>query len=142
MIVNNNTDYPTRSRSQGISIIDLALTTTSLGPLTLWEIPEEYPSMLDHKLILLQWEDLEQSKNQSRPAINTGWNIQPLIENEAALCIAKEEWEEKSSNYPYLLLSSNKNDLDSEVLWFETALGIWLDKYAKITRVTSFSKRW
>ncbi len=54
LIVNNNTDFPTRPRSSGISIIDLALTTAALGPLTLWEIPEEYPSVSDHELILLQ----------------------------------------------------------------------------------------
>ena len=40
LIINNNTDYPTRPQSQGISIIDLALTTTSLGPLMLWEVLE------------------------------------------------------------------------------------------------------
>ena len=71
LIVYNNTDYPTRPRSQGISIMDLALITASLGPLTLWEIPKEYPSISDHELILLQWEDLGQSRNQSKPAIDT-----------------------------------------------------------------------
>ena len=35
LIVNNNTDYPTRLQSQEISIIDLALITASLGPLIL-----------------------------------------------------------------------------------------------------------
>ena len=54
LIVNNNTDFPTWPQSTGKSIIDLALTTTTLGPLTLWEILEEYPSMSDHELILLQ----------------------------------------------------------------------------------------
>ena len=74
MIVNNNTDFPTRPRSPGISIIDLALTIASLGPLTLWEILEEYPSILDHELIVLQWEDLK-SQDCPVPGINTGWNI-------------------------------------------------------------------
>lgn len=91
---------------------------------------------------MLQWEDLRQSENLSKPAINTGWNTQPLLENEAALRVAKEELEKESSNHPHLSLSSSKKDLDSEVLWFETALGTWLDRHAKITRVTSFSKRW
>ena len=54
LIVNNNTHYPKHFQSQGISIIDLILTTASLGPLILWEIPEEYPSISDHELILLQ----------------------------------------------------------------------------------------
>ena len=142
LIVNNNTDFPTRPRSQGISIIDLALTTASLGPLTLWEIPEEYPSLSDHELILLQWEDLRQDQDQSKPAINTGWNIQALLEDEALLLVAKEEWEKKSSSRPCLSLSSSKKDLDSEVERFEAVLGGWMDKHAKVTRVTSFSKRW
>ncbi len=72
LIINNNTDYPTRPRSQGISIINLALSTASLGPLTLWEIPEEYPSVSDHELILLQWEDLRHSESQAMPKMNTG----------------------------------------------------------------------
>ena len=33
-------------------------------------------------------------------------------------------------------------ELDSEVEWFEVILGIWLDKFAKVTRFTSYSKRW
>ena len=39
-------------------------------------------------------------------------------------------------------MSSSRYDLDSEVEWFGAELGVWLDKYSKITRVTSFSKRW
>ena len=91
---------------------------------------------------MLQWEDLRQDKNQSRLATNTGWNIQALLENEVALQVAKEEWEKESSNHPHLSLVSSQKDLDSQVLWFETRLSSWLDKYAKITRITSFSKRW
>ena len=53
LIVNNHTDYSIRPQSQGILIIDLALTTTSFEPLTFWEILEEYLSVLDHKVILL-----------------------------------------------------------------------------------------
>ena len=120
----------------------MALTTASLRPFTLWEIPKEYLSVSDHELILLQWEDLRQDQDQSKPAINTGWNIQALLEDEDLLLVAKEEWEKIGSSRPYLSLSSSKNDLDSEVEWFEAALGGWLDKHAKITRVTSFSKRW
>ena len=43
---------------------------------------------------------------------------------------------------PNLSCLSSKRELDSEVKWFETALGIWLDKFAKITKVTSYSKKW
>ena len=50
-MVDNDTDFPTRPASRGISIIDLALTSPALGPLRVWEIPEEYPSFSDHELI-------------------------------------------------------------------------------------------
>ena len=72
LIVNNSIDLPTWPASQGVSIIDLALTTVELGPLTLWEIPEEYPSLSDHELILLQWEDLPLDNGNLNLALSTG----------------------------------------------------------------------
>ncbi len=64
LIVNNDPDYATRPSSQGsTSIVDLALTSPSLGPLCVWEIPEEYPSLSDHELILLGWEEMEQQSS-------------------------------------------------------------------------------
>ncbi len=64
LLVNNNTDFPTRPGSQGRSIIDLALTSPSLGLLRIWEIPEEYPSLSDHELILLEWKDMERRSSE------------------------------------------------------------------------------
>lgn len=49
----------------------------SLGTLTLWKIPEDHLSASDHKLILLKWENLRQGENESKPALNIRWNIQP-----------------------------------------------------------------
>ena len=71
LLVNNDTDFPTRPGSQGISIIDLALTSQGLGLLRVWEIPKEYLSLSDHELIFLEWEDLEiegQEKQQNLSA--------------------------------------------------------------------------
>lgn len=140
LIFNNNTDFPTRPQSPRISIIDLALTTAALGPLTLWEIPEEYPLVSDHELILLQWADLNQGHPE--PGINTGWNIQALLKDKALFGTAKQDWEKESSLRPHLSHVSSKMELDSEVEWFEVTLGIWLDKFAKVTRLTSYSKKW
>ena len=53
LIINNNTDFPIRSRSQQTFIIDFALTTANHGLLTLWEILKKYPSVSNHDLILL-----------------------------------------------------------------------------------------
>lgn len=56
LLVNNDTGFPTRPGSQGLSIIDLALTSPDLGLLRVWEIPKEYPSLSDHELIVLEWD--------------------------------------------------------------------------------------
>ena len=142
LIVNNNTDFATRPASQGISIIDLALSTGNLGPLTLWEIPEEYPSLSDHELVLLQWDDLRSDIGTSARPISIGWNIQSLLDDKPRLDKAKDDWENQSSKRPSLNSSSNKDDLDLEVKWFETEISNFLDKHIKITCVTSYSKRW
>lgn len=76
LIVNNNTDFPIRPASRGISIIDVALTSPDLGLLRVWEIPEEYPSLSDHVLILLEWEDIKlEGQENLQPAIK-GWDIE------------------------------------------------------------------
>ena len=59
LIVNNDTDFPIRPSSPRMSINDLTLTSPELGPFRIWEIPEEYPSLSDHELILMEWEDIE-----------------------------------------------------------------------------------
>ena len=141
-IVNNDPDHATRPLSQGsVSIIDLALTSPSLGPLCIWEIPEEYPSLSDHELILLGWEEMERENSISPQQNPTGWSIQKLLEDEGLLHVAKTAWMECSINIPYILSTSSKEDLDEEVEWFESNLSLLLDKHAKVLYVSPFSKR-
>lgn len=74
---------------------------------------------------------------------STGWSIQKLLEDKNLLEAAKTDWKESSINRPYrLLTSSNEEDLDEEVEWFESSLSLLLDKHAKILYVRPFSKRW
>ncbi len=54
LIVNNNTNFPIRPSSPEESIIYLALASPDLGPLQVCEIPEEYPSLSDHELIIIE----------------------------------------------------------------------------------------
>ena len=54
LIINNNLDFSTRLANHGIFIIDLALTSTDLGLLQIWEICEKYPSLSDYEVILLE----------------------------------------------------------------------------------------
>ena len=144
LLVNNEPGRATRPSSQGISVIDLALSTMELGPLTLWEIPEEYPSLSDHELILLRWEDNDigghiPQQNTSRA---TGWDIQGLIRDTDQLSKARDEWVTKSHERPILDQRCNRVTLDQEVGWIEDTLTDLLNRYSKIMRVTSYSKRW
>ena len=84
LIVNNNTDFLTRPLSPGISIIDLALTSPELGPLRVWEFPEEYPSLSDHELIMMEWEDIEAQGENTQTVMN-GWSIKNLLEDDKSL---------------------------------------------------------
>ena len=81
LLINNKPGYPTCPTSQGISVINLALSIVKLGPLTLWEIPKEHPALSDHELILLRWEDADIGLSQLKRGKATGWDIQSLIDN-------------------------------------------------------------
>ncbi len=91
LLINNKPGRSTRPTSQGILVIDLALSTSELGPLTLWEIPEEYPALSDHELILLRWEDINHDLSQSNTARATRWDIQGLVSDKDQLSKAHEE---------------------------------------------------
>lgn len=66
LLINNEPGRATCPLSWEVSVIDLTLSTAELGPLTLWEIPEEYPSLPDHELMVLRWEDVDyDSANQN-----------------------------------------------------------------------------
>lgn len=99
LIVNNNTDFLTRPSSSGISIINLALTSPDLGPLQVWEIPEEYPSLSDHELILLKWEDLDSTDQNNSPVAVIGWNIRNLVEDDKLLRTAQIDWKSLGDNH-------------------------------------------
>ena len=112
-LVNNEPGRSTRPLSQGILVIDLALFTAALGPLTLWEIPEDYPTLSDHELILLRWKDIDVSLSQSNIGRATGWDIQGLIGDKNQLNKAKETWVTQSRSI--LDRTCNCSTLDLEV---------------------------
>ena len=142
LLVNNEPGRSTRPVSQGISVIDLALSTTALGPLTLWEIPEEYPALSDHELILLRWEDIDHSLSQSNTSRATGWDIQGPMEDKNQFNKAKKAWITQSRERPILDQICSRPILDLEVEWIEDTLTDLLNKYSKIMRVTPYFKRW
>ena len=72
LIVKNNTNFSTRPSSPGISIFDLAVTSLDLGPLRIWKIPEEYLSLSDHELILIEWENMDIQSCRNTQAVMNG----------------------------------------------------------------------
>lgn len=142
MLINNEPGRTTRLASTEVLVIDLALSTIEVGPLTLWEIPEDYPSLSDHELILLRWEEICDGLPEKGAVEPTGWDIQGLIDSPDNLKLAHTEWTLRGKNRNVLGQTCSCNDLDMEVYWFEENLAEVFSTHAKILRVTSSSKRW
>lgn len=58
LFINNKFERTTRSANAGVFDIDLSLLPIQLGFLTLWDISEEYLSLSNYELILLQWDNI------------------------------------------------------------------------------------
>ncbi len=54
----------------------------------------------------------------------------------------QSDWKRYNGNHQLLDLHCTKQELDKEVEWFEKKLTELLNKDAKITQITSYSKRW
>lgn len=142
LLINNDPDYATRPSSVGISIIDLALSSPELGPVRVWEIPEEHPSLSDHEPVLVEWEKMEKEILRCQQRASIGWSIQNLLDNEQLFSAAKKAWIDKAICCPYLNEESSIQNVNNEVEWFETKLSNLLDQHAKVIRFGAYSKRW
>ena len=119
LLINNESGRTTRPASDGVSIIDLALSTVELSFLTLWEIPKDYPSLSDHELILLRWEDINHDLPNKQDEAPTGWDIQGLTKSLDNLESAYRDWANRSKSRKLLDQTSDQKDLDKEVDWVE-----------------------
>ena len=64
--MNNDLEEVTRPKNTpGRSIIDLAISTPKLGPLLGWYVDKAYPTPLDYVLIVLEWEELQKSYQET-----------------------------------------------------------------------------
>ena len=123
LYINNELGVPTRpKRTPGISIIDLALTTVSMGPLETWTIDQGHPTGSDHELIIMEWASLEQIPATPSQEV-TGWQIQTLQANPQALEEAKGDWQTRTQSRPYLEDSCSSEDLAGEAIWIQV-LGV------------------
>ncbi len=81
----------------------------------LWEIPEDYPSLSDHELILLRWEDLNHDLPNKDPATPAGSDIQGLTKPSEDLELASADWKSQSKSRKLLDQTSNQKHLNEEV---------------------------
>ena len=97
LYINDELGVSTRPKSTpGISIIDLALTTVSMGPLEAWAIDQEHPTGSDPELIIMEWTYLEQKSATPSQGV-TGWQIQTLQAKPQALEEAKRRLANKNT---------------------------------------------
>ena len=59
LFINNKPGRSTCLSNKEVLVIDLALSSIELGPIILWEIPEQFPLLSNHELIVLRWEDID-----------------------------------------------------------------------------------
>jgi hypothetical protein len=118
LYINNKANTPTRPKSTpGILIINLALTTQGLGPLSTWAIDQDHPTGSDHEVIVLGWEDLAEIEApvEASRAI-TGWQIQGLLADSEAIRKATQAWKELTDYRSMLSDSCTKGDIAAEAI--------------------------
>lgn len=96
-------------------VIELELSTMKLSFLTLWEIPKEYPSLLDHKLIFIYWDNASYNLSEKKVVESHGWDLRSLIRLANDLKLAHINWIEQTKDHIFLDLNSNCKNLDKEV---------------------------
>jgi hypothetical protein len=115
LYINNLIGEATRYKwSPGVSIIDLALSSSTLGPLQAWEINRDRATTSDHELIILAWEALEQPPLGGTLGEITGWQIEALQANEEALKQASAVWASEVASHPPLSDQCTEGDLTRE----------------------------
>ena len=82
-----------------------------------------------------------QSQGNTQAAMS-GWSIKNLLGDDKLLQAAQSEWKMTNGDQQSLDLLCTKQELDKEVEWFERKLTKLLNNHAKITQITSYSKRW
>lgn len=141
-LINSKPGRATRPSSREVLVIDLALSTVELVPLILWEIPEKYPSLSDHELIVLRWEDMDYVSMKQNCGGIISWDIQGFINGKTNLQAAQSEWMKQIKSRSILDSYCTRQKLNKKVQWVETLFTYILNIHIKSMRVTLFSKRW
>ena len=142
LYLNNEPGVPTRPKTTpGISIIDLTLTTVSMGPLQAWTVDQDHPTGSDHELLVMEWAPIEHGSEPPSREV-TGWQIQALQADPQALEYAKQCWEANAEQRTPLDDTCSLVDVAEEAAWIQETLSMVLNQHAKPIRVSPRSKRW
>ena len=90
---------------------------------------------------MMEWEDIE-AQGENTLAVMNRCSIKNLLEDDKSLKAAQDNWKKVNSNHQLLDLLYTKQELDKEVEWFQEQMTELLNKHAKITQITSYSKLW
>ena len=99
-------------------------------------------TLSDYELILIEWEDRDIQDPENSQVTMTGWSIKNLLEDDKLCKVAQSDWKRLNENHQLLDLLCTKQELDKKVEWFQEKLTELLNTHAKITQITSYSKRW
>lgn len=138
----NNDDQPTRYGRKSRSVIDLTLSTPSLGALQSWDIDEDRATPSDHAVIVFSWKPLYSRPVEQETGATTNWDIDKLRADERRLEKARDHWKELSGNRRHVSFESCCEEVEDESRWVQDSLTTILDKHAPPKPLRPGSKRW
>ena len=143
LIVNNNDCQPTRIGKNCQSIIDLTLSTCSVGALATWEIDADRATTSDHEVIVFAWTPLNDVAVSKEATAVPNWNIDRLCADEQAMREAGKRWHMLCEGRPLIeAQSATAEELEAEANWLQDNLKAVLDRHAPGTSTRAHSKRW
>ena len=143
LIVNNNDCQPTRIGKNCQSIIDLTLSTCSVGALATWEIDSDRATTSDHEVIVFAWTPLNDVAVSEEATAVPNWNIDRLCADEQAMREAGKRWHMLCEGRPLIeAQSATAEELEAEANWLQDNLKAVLDRHAPGTSTRAHSKRW
>ncbi len=114
LLINNKPRQTTRSSSWKFLVINSVLFTAELDYLTLWEILKEYPSLLNHKLLVACSKDIDYDSVKRSIKKMTNWDTHGLFNDKTSLKAAQKHWITKTSNWLILQSSCSRLKLDKK----------------------------
>ena len=90
----------------------------------------------------MEWENIDTQGQEKSQAAISSWSIKNLLRDEKLLKAAEDDWKRLNGDRQPLNPHCTKLEFDKEAGWFQEKLTELLNNHAKITKITSYSKRW